>query len=204
MASPEDFPPKIRREDVDGVKVIDDVPMEAPLTKYTGGFVPVKGIRILTLDDGTTRHACTDCVYVAPAEREDQKQTPLGRIRAHRIEKHGVRSGGNRRGRKPAEAPEAPDPTGTVALPRDTLSMSLLEIMNLAAHIDQWGTVLTGLEEQNERLVGELQDALARARTAERKVADLEKAAEREKAAMQKRIAKAMGMAIVSTEDKEQ
>jgi len=203
VPSAEDYPPTIVRTDIDGVKVVSDVVQESPLSRHTGDFIPVKGVRILTLEDETTRYACADCVFVAAPERDDQTQTPLGQVRAHRAEKHGVNIGGNRRGRKPAEAPEAPDPAGTVVLPRDTLSMSLLEILNLAGHIDTWSTVLTGLEEQNERLVGELQVALARARAAERKVTELEKAAEREKANLQRRIAKAMGLTIVSTDDEE-
>lgn len=185
-----EYPPLFERTDVAGVKVVADTVFESPLSKKVGRFIPVHGIRVLTLEDGTERLACRDCEVVADAEDDAGGLTPLGQIRAHRKAEHGVALGGARRKHQSAaEAAAAGDVAVPVVLPLDATSMTLHEILELAGHIDEWEGVLSAQDEKIEYLVAERNDLRIRLR-----------AAERENAALKKRIAKALGMEVVITE----
>jgi hypothetical protein len=192
VAAAEDFPPLFVREKVDGLKVVNDVVMESPLTAATGRFVPYHGFRVLTLEDDSTRTACEDCPFIADPELP---QTPFGQTRAHRRAKHGVNIGGrpSRAGNPRASAEEA-EQAGlvphTVTLPAHAAAMTLHEAFELYEEIDTWAVVLANQQEKITELVQERDEAVRA-----RRVAD------RELTALKKKMAKAMGLTIVTTGD---
>jgi hypothetical protein len=130
-----EYPPVFERDAVDGKNVVKDVVLESGLSKHLGKFIPIHGIRVLTLDDGTTIHGCRDCVTVGSR----------GEVMAHRSAFHGV-SPPSRRTQVDDEVPMLPYPKGA------QLSMTLYELMDLAEHIGDWEEVLAGMEEHNQRL----------------------------------------------------
>lgn len=190
MASAEDFPPLFVREKVDGQKVVSDAVMESPLSGHVGRFIPMQGFRILTLEDGTTRTACRDCPFIADPQ---SAQTPAGQTRAHRRAAHGVNIGGPRKTRKSAEEAEqdglVPHP---VTLPPHAATMNLHEVFELAEEIDTWAVVLANLEAKTIDLAEQRDEAVKTRRRAERELD-----------AMKNKMAKAMGLTIVTTKDEQ-
>lgn len=79
---------------VNGLKVISDEPVASPLSKVQNRFVPFRGRRELTLEDGTKTFACADCEFTG---------TP-GEVTTHRVRDHGARKPGNPTGGRKADA----------------------------------------------------------------------------------------------------
>jgi hypothetical protein len=189
VAAAEDFPPLFVREKVDGLKVVSDAVMESPLTAAIGRFIPMRGFRVLTLEDDSTRTACRDCAFIADPELP---QTPVGQTRAHRRAEHGVNIGG--RAGKPRTSAEEAEQAGlvphTVTLPAHAATMTMHEVFELAEEIDTWAVVLANHQEKITELTQERDEAVRA-----RRVAD------RELTATKKKMAKAMGLTIVTTGD---
>lgn len=180
-ASPEDYPPKFIREDIDGVKVVSDVVYESGLSKHVGKFIPVTGIRVLTLEDGSTVMGCAD----------DEFAGSLGQVRVHRKADHGVSMGGARPGRthkSAADVDAAGEADRPLVLPADTASMTMRDFFTTAALIDDWGSVLEQLEKQVEELTEERNQLRGELRTVTR-----------ERDGIRKKVAKAMGLDIITT-----
>lgn len=176
-----DYPPKFERADIDGVKVVSDVVYESPLSKHVGRFIPVTGIRILTLEDETEVKGCSDCDFAGT----------LGQVRQHRKAEHGVSMGGPARARthkSAADADAAGDVDRPITLPADVASMTMRDFFTTAALIDDWATVLENLERQVEELTEERVELRGELR-----------AATRELGSFRKKVAKAMGLDIIST-----
>lgn len=176
-----DYPPKFERADIDGVKVVSDVVYESPLSKHVGRFIPVTGIRILTLEDETEVKGCSDCDFAGT----------LGQVRQHRKAEHGVSMGGPTRARthkSAADADAAGDVDRPITLPADVASMTMRDFFTTAALIDDWATVLENLERQVEELTEERVELRGELR-----------AATRELGSFRKKVAKAMGLDIIST-----
>lgn len=181
--SSEDYPPKFVREDIDGVKVVSDVVYESGLSKHVGKFIPVTGIRVLTLEDDVELKGCADCEFAGT----------LGQVRVHRKAEHGVSMGGARRGvtyKSVEDADAAGDVDRPLVLPADTASMTMRDFFTTAALIDDWGTVLEQLEQQ----VADLTEERNQLRV------DL-RAVTRDRDSMRRRMAKAMGLKIVTTDE---
>jgi len=173
------YPPKFERPDIDGIKVVSDVVFESPLSKYVGRFVPVTGVRVLTLENGEVVHGCAD----------DEFAGTLGQVRQHRRADHGVSLGGRRRTHKSAaEAEAAGDVDAPLVLPAETGSMTMRDFFSVAAQIDEWAVVLENMERQLEAVTEERDQLRIEAR-----------AAAKELATIKKRIARAMNLEIVST-----
>lgn len=175
--SPDDFPPVFKRTDVGGVKVVSDVVYESPLSKSTGTFIPMTGVRVLTLEDGTVVLGCRDC----------EELGRLGHIRQHRRVAHEESLGGGRRTRK------SDDPAGEqITLTAGAGALTVREIVDLSVHVDDWAVLLAGAQEREQELVEERNNLRGQLR-----------AATRELESLKKKIARAMGLQIVSTPEEE-
>ena len=183
------YPPRFTRVEVDGQKVVTDHVQPAGLSTPEQ-LVPVPGIRVLTLEDGTVLHACNDCQFVSNPEL---KMTTLGQVRQHRKAHHPALSRGGRTKVTPEEADVIGVPAGR-RLPypsADALGRSLLEILELAERIDQWEEAFAGQEEVIRGLRETTAEAVQRAATAEKEL----KAMRRKTASL----ARTLGMTV--TED---
>lgn len=185
MAEPDGYPPKFERPDIDGVKVVSDVVLESGLSKHVGRFIPVTGVRVLTLEDESTLHGCADCEFAGT----------LGQVRQHRRAEHGVSLGGRskRTHKTVAEAEAAGDTDQPVVLPSDTGSMTMRDFFATAQLIDEWGTVLESLEQQLEAVTEERDRLRIEVRVVTR-----------ERDSIRKKVARAMGLTIVSTSEDEE
>lgn len=183
------YPPLFERKEVtvevDGVsvtrKVVSDEVYASGLSKSAGRLIPVHGVRVLTLDDGSVVYGCRDCETVGT----------LGEVRTHRKAEHGAVIGGKSR-KSAAEAAAGGAVAEQVTIPQDAMSMTLHELLDLGAHVDMWEQLLTGMEERLTTVTGERDEALRAQRAAERALE-----------AMRKKMAKAMGLEIVTTPDTE-
>ncbi len=115
---------------VDGVEVVKDEPLQSPLSTVVGQPVFFNTYRLLTLADGTQRHACADCPDVVGTR---------GEIRTHRVEMHGARPGG---------AKKRADDGGNGGLSANAASMTLGELVRLAGHVDAWEDAYASMEER--------------------------------------------------------
>lgn len=115
---------------VDGVEVVKDEPLQSPLSNVVGSPVFFNTYRLLTLADGTQRHACSDCPDVVGTR---------GEIRTHRVDMHGARPGG---------AKKRPDTEGNGGLSANAASMTLGELVRLAGHVDAWEDAYASMEER--------------------------------------------------------
>jgi hypothetical protein len=116
---------------VGGVAVVTDEVLESGLSKGKPGttFIPINGIRKLTLADGTEVHGCRDCLF----------DGALGEVRRHRNAEHGEAHGGAR--------PRTPS---GVVIPPDALERSLGELLELAVFVDDWSDLLANLTRQRD------------------------------------------------------
>jgi hypothetical protein len=145
-----------RHAEVDGSRVVRDEPLLSGLKKAgTDERVPMRGTRVLTLEDGRRAYSCTECDFLGTQTREEtdgdqvvQVISLRGEVRAHRIQRHGSKAGGRRRGggAQDEELPlDAVDAAG-LAYPRESVrSMTLDEILELAEAADQWGRMFGAL-----------------------------------------------------------
>lgn len=170
----EDYPPLFERTEIDGLKVVTDEVYQSGLSGYYGKIIPIRGLRKLTLEDDSVVIGCYDCEFAGT----------LGQTRQHRNQDHGVSVGRTRR-KSAADAEAAGDTTPAVSIPQDSLSMTVHELLDLAAHVDQWETVLTQLEEKVEQLTEDLAE--------ERKA---RRAAEREMVSLRRKIVKTLGLEL--------
>jgi hypothetical protein len=177
------YPPKFERQDIDGVKVLTDEVYESPLSKHVGKFIPVHGVRVLTLEDETIVYGCADCEFAGT----------LGQVRQHRGSDHGVSMGGNprrRRHKSAADAEAAGDTDEQLVLPRETLSMTLHDFLQTATLLDQWGSVLEGLEKRVEELVEENAELRVNLRNVTK-----------DRDGIRRKVARAMGLEVITTEE---
>lgn len=118
---------------VDGVRVVKDEALLSPLSARSGRPITFPTIRVLTLANGSTRHACADagCPDVVGSR---------GDVKRHRISHHGE---GSAR-RKAAGG-------GPAALSEDALSMRLGELIRLAATVDGWEDAHAALEQDRDQ-----------------------------------------------------
>jgi len=152
------YPPNFVRDQVDGVKVVKDEVLSSGLSAHMGRLVPLKGYRVLTLENGEQVYGCNDCPDFTGTR---------GEVKAHRGAEHEVALGGSSRRRKdPAADGEV------VTLPPGSDTMTLRELLELAGHVAHWETVLANLASENEDLRATLAAEKAARRTAER---DLDK-----------------------------
>lgn len=121
------YPPRIERKKVGGVAVVTDEVLPSGLSK-PGVLVPIKGIRKLTLADGTVAHGCRDCLF----------DGSLGEVRAHRHAAHGEPHAGSGRARPPA------------GIPPDAAEWTIGELWALAAHVEEWSDVLANTTRQRD------------------------------------------------------
>ncbi len=179
------YPPLFERTQVHGLKVVTDEGLPSGLSKRAGRLVPIHGIRRLTLEGDAVVLGCRDCETVT--DLDDEK--PLGTMRRHRRDEHGVSKGGLTRAHRSAAEAEAAGQTALpVVMPVSSLSMTLHELLELASHVDAWEDVLANLENQLTTALEERDEAVRAKNKAERELSNT-----------QKKIAKAMGLTIVST-----
>jgi hypothetical protein len=133
------YPTRFLRTHVDGMPVLTDEVLLSPLSKHVGRPVPYHGTRVLTLEDpsaeGGTRtvYGCADC----PATGE------RGAVKAHRQAEHPNGSG---RSHVPAEDLFS---SGRIAAPGPAvMDLPLGEVLELIQHVEDWGEVLAGTEQQ--------------------------------------------------------
>lgn len=182
---PVSYPPLFERStvttEVDGRqvtrKVVKDEVYASGLSKHVGHLIPVHGVRVLTLDDGDVVYGCRDC----------EKAGTLGEVRMHRTAEHGASAGARPR-KSAAEAAAAGATSGPVTIPQGALSMTVHELLDLAGHIDMWESVLAGMEERLAAVTADCNEAQR-----------AQRASERELAAMKRKMARAMGLTIVTT-----
>lgn len=133
------YPPRIKREFVDGKKVVKDEVLRSNLPARPGELPPpMHTTRVLTLEDDSVVYGCGDC-EVTGATRGD--------IRKHRNVKHGVTSVARRSPtRSDTESPTLPAPSG------EMLGMTLYELLELSASVAEWEKVFSNQEAENDRL----------------------------------------------------
>lgn len=150
------YPPNFVRVEVDGVKVVKDEVLSSGLTAHMGRLVPLKGYRVLTLENGEQVYGCNDCPDFTGTR---------GEVKAHRGAEHEVALGGSSRRRKdPGADGEA------VTLPPGADTMTLKELLELAGHVSQWEVILANLASENEDLRAAVAAERAGRRTAEREL----------------------------------
>lgn len=169
--------PNVDRKKVGTRKVIKDEVLASGLSRHHNKLIPIKGVRKLTLDDGSVVYGCAECVYAAVEDTEGM--TMLGAVRQHRAIIHGASTGGAKRGR--SSAGDAP-----ASIPRD---MTVYELFELAAHIDEWEVVLSSLEKRLEEKIDENTELRQKLRVAER-----------ENASIKKKVARSLGLELVHVE----
>ncbi len=133
------YPPSIKRDTVNGKKVVKDEVCPSNLSKYHGRLIPLHGLRVLTLEDGEQVFGCDDCLDVGTR----------GEVVAHRNKAHGLTDPHRRSpvaGTDPETATRMPYPQGV------HMSMTILGLLELAEHVGDWEGVLTNLEQENARL----------------------------------------------------
>lgn len=187
-----EYPPAFARDTVDGVKVVSDLVYESPLSRVRGRFVPIHGIRTLTLEDERVVYGCRDCDFIGVGP---------GKVRAHRRADHHFAEDGT-----PPKPPKRDGGVGQLRAPGpDALSMTLHELIDQASEVETYALAMESLDEENQELRQKLttekiehreelsvlrrehREELAKAR------AD-QKAAEKALAAMKAKIAKSLGM----------
>lgn len=177
MAEPSDYPPLFERKKVNGTAVVSDEPMPSGLSKL-GAFIPIRRIRLLTLEDDTVVHGCALCPF----------DGTLGEVRQHLTAKHGMSRGGVR-AKSPAEA-ATDDVFADRRLPYPSevaLGRTLWELLDLAEKVDDWEDAFAA----QETLIADL-----RAKTAEANLAKA--AAEKELHALQRKVRRALGVDVVA------
>lgn len=186
-SGPESWPPNpgVSRDMVNGLKVVVDEVLPSGLSK-PGKLVPIKGIRRLTLEDDSVVLGCADCLFVAV--EDTQTFTKLGQVRQHRAIKHGTSLGGVQ---KKTRADVEEVTVSQARLPENVRAMTIGEAVDLAVHADEWEQVFSTQQEKIEALVAERDGLRIELR-----------AKEREFTGLQKRMARAMGLKIVETEEK--
>lgn len=128
------YPPRVERKKVGGVAVVADEVLESGLSKGKPGFIPIKGIRVLTLANGEVTHGCRDCLM----------DGTLGEVRKHRHADHNEAHAGSKR-----------TPAGPVISP-EALEWTLAELLALAEHVNDWSEVLDNITRQrDDALAGE-------------------------------------------------
>lgn len=147
--TPEPAAPPART--VDGVRVVKEEALRSPLSAHVGVPVVFHTLRVLTLENGQQVCGCADCPDVTGTRSE---------VKRHRIAAHGEPAGGRTRKNTGKSG---------LALPPDAASITIGELVALAAHVDKW-------EDENHRLATALAEANARADAAEKKLAALHKA----------------------------
>lgn len=139
------YPPAFEREKVGELAVARDEVYESPLSQVTGRFVPIHGIRVLTLEDGTVTYGCRDC--------EETGDGP-GKIRAHRRAEHHFAEEG-----ATPKPPKRAGGVGQLTLPgTNAMSRTLYELIDMASEIETYEEAMERLDEENQRLRAQLQD----------------------------------------------
>lgn len=185
------YPPAFEREVVGDLKVIKDEVFESPVSQSLGRFVPIHGIRVLTLEDDTVVHGCRDCAFTDPSP---------GKVRGHRSILHGLAEEGAR-----PKPPKVEGGVGQVRAPGpDALAMTLHELLDVAGSIERLGLATEALDAENEALRAQLmqekkthREELAELRRTHREeIAELKngyKTTEKELAAIKGRLKKLIG-----------
>lgn len=154
---------------VDGVLVTHVEQVLSPLTNTQGYPIYFHTLRLYTLQNGVKVFACADCPEVTGAR---------GEVRVHRVAVHGDGRSGHRK--KAVQDDGTVDPARL--LTAGAMSMSVGELLRLAAAVDGFEDLLAAVE--NER------DAALTKVVEER---GLRLAAEREVARMKRNLAKLLG-----------
>jgi hypothetical protein len=167
------YPPRVKRDSVNGRRVVRDEVVASGLSKRFGRLVPLHRLRLLTLDDGSQTFGCRDCVFTGAR----------GDVMGHWRQVHGLPA---------ADAAAKRPDVGTVEA-HELWSMTLRELWDLAKHVEDWETVFaqqnTERDRERQRHVQEqeqLRERLAVEVAARRK-------AERELTALKKRLTKMVG-----------
>jgi hypothetical protein len=144
------YPPEFVRDEVDGKKVVKDEVLASGLSGYKGRLIPIHGIRVLTLEDGSVVHGCRSC----------RTEGTRGQIMAHLTAFHSVNPA-SRRGSN-GEVRQLPFPKGA------QLSMTVYELIEMAESVGEWEEVLTNMEAENERLRELVAERTAQLKTEQR------------------------------------
>lgn len=135
------YPPRVKREHVDGKRVVKDEVLRSNLPALDDGLPPaMHTTRVLTLEDGTVVYGCGDCETVG---------TTRGEIRKHRNQEHGLSSSTRR------TAPAVENLAPSLPMPgAEMLGMTLYELLELSAAVDHWEQVFANQDAEIERLRG--------------------------------------------------
>lgn len=171
-----EYPPRVKRIKVGGVKVERDEPVLSGLSARHGKTIVFDKQRLLTLADGTQVFGCNVCDFTGTR----------GELNTHIQADHPS----NRPKPARAKGKTAVDPIDQ--LPEGLADKTLRELFTLSAHQDAWGDILAGAE----ALAAE-REALYVKEKAEHS------ATKRELAALRKKV-KALFGSIVETDEKEE
>lgn len=140
-----EYPPAFVREEIDGVKVVKDVVYASPLSKVLGRFVPMHGVRELTLDDESVVYGCRDCPFTGAGP---------GVVRGHRRADHALAEDG-----ADPKPPRMDGGVGQIRKPGpDALAMTVYEVVDLATHIETLSAAMESLDDENQRLRAQVAD----------------------------------------------
>lgn len=125
---------------IDGLRVIADEPVVTALP-HPPDRPPVclKGFTRLTLEDQTVLYACSECDFTG--ER--------GEILRHRAAKHGTAMGGRRKG---VDYPAKDDRRRRDDTLTAAMALSIGEVIELAADINNYGTLISTLTAERDDL----------------------------------------------------
>lgn len=157
-----EYLPVYVREEVGGVKVVKDEVLESGLSAKVGRPIPMHGTRVLTLEDGTVTYGCRECPVTGTR----------GEVRKHRYAEHGATL--TDAAGKPGPIQDSPI-TGRLQMTGETLSMTVYELLELAVHVGEWETAFGNQEQQVEDLRDKLVTETVARKTAERELAALKR-----------------------------
>jgi hypothetical protein len=189
-----EYPPAFVREKVGDKLVVKDEVYRSPLSDAMGKFIPIHGIRVLTLDDGEVVHGCRDC----------ETTGKVGQIRVHQKAEHGVAEPGAEPAKRKGDVPDGT--AGQLPYPSaGTLSMTVWEVLDHMQYMSTVEQAMEQLDAESQALHLKLgaerkahREEVSELRRHHREVlaeeVRLRKAAEKELAAMQTRLKKMLGV----------
>lgn len=139
----ETYPPLIERTEVDGVRVVKDEVLASGLSSAVGKLVPLKGTRVLTLENGEVTYGCADCLT----------HGTRGEVSQHRATEHPASARKRGPGRPAAAGSKAP------AVSPEVMALSLAELLELATLASETEGQFARLEARIAELEGKLVEA---------------------------------------------
>lgn len=140
VAAPTSAPPSTPVRRVDGLIVVSDEPLPSPLSQ-PGKVVAFQALRLITLEDGSTVIGCRDCEVTGSR----------GDVQRHRYHDHGAHRPGPKR--------RVLQPGGPLGLPPEQLTLTLGDLLKLAAERDQWADMVATMEATVEHWKGRAETA---------------------------------------------